>query len=281
VTDLVTWTGPVANFQVKGATVPGAKELFIGCCGDLTPPCTPPTCPTIGNQLAASPSALATKAGVSELGELFFGAFSAGGSIIKRLMMNEDYRRKTAFVHLADATYTGGWVDKAKRVPPHIEGFVRYAVDAIEGPGDKLMVATASPVPNYQWASGIENLQAIRQEIEKRTGKTFERVRGFGIEKEPEYAYRLGNVLLGEYSGGSDIGHGHNVLAGDIWQKILHPWLAKGKGSLTEPGGLPPEPVPPVPPVPGAEAPAVGVVEVLALAGGAAAGYLLIRGLSR
>jgi hypothetical protein len=277
--DLVTWTGPVAPFQVPGATVPGAKELFIGCFGDRQP-----HCPAIGDQLAGDPAALAAKAGVSELGDLFFGAFSAGGSIIKRMMLNPSYRQRTAAINLADATYTGGWVDKKNRIPPAIEGFVLYAVEAIEGPGDKLFIATASPNPNFEWATGIENLQSIRREIEKRTGKTFERVRGFGIEKEPEYAYKLGNVLLGEYSGASNIGHGHNVLAPDIWQKIIQPWLAKGKGPIEQPGGIGPGPGPgPVdPPGNNGEQPSVfSVGNILLLVGSAAVGYLAARRLTR
>jgi hypothetical protein len=276
VSDLVVWTGPVANFQVPGATVPGAKELFIGCFGDR-----PPHCPTIGNQIAGSPSALLAKAGVAELDDLFFGAFSAGGSIIKRMMLNADYRARTTSVHLADATYTGGWVDKANRVPPAIEGFVQYAVDVAEGPGDKLFIATASPNPNFQWATGIENLQSMRHEIEKRTGRTFELVSGLGIAKEPEHTYKLGNVLFGEYSGAANIGHGHTQLAGDIWQNIINPWLAKGKGPVEQPGGmLPPGPGPgpvePPGPQPWAE-PSLGIVDVLVGIGSAAVGFLITR----
>lgn len=281
-TDLVVWTGPVANFQVPGATVPGAKELFLSCCGNLTPPCTPPTCSTIGSQLAGSPSALLARAGVNELNDLFFGAFSAGGSIIKRMLSNPEYRKLTTAVHLADATYTGGWVDKANRVPPAIEGFVQYAVDVAQGPGDQLFIATASPNPNYQWATGIENLQAMRREIERRTGRSFEPVGGLGIDKEPEHTYKLGNVLFGEYSGASNIGHGHTQLAGQIWQQIINPWLAKGKGPIDQPGGLPPTPPGPVEP-PGLQpvVPGIGVGEILIGIGAAVAGYLVVRRLAR
>jgi hypothetical protein len=278
--DLVVWTGPVANFQVPGATVPGAKELFIGCYGDR-----PPHCPTIGDSLAGSPAALLAKAGVAEgeLGDLFFGAFSAGGSIIKRMMLSEDYRRLTTSVHLADATYTGGWVDKAARVPPAIEGFVRYAVDVIEGPGDKLFIATASPNPNFQWATGIENLRAMRHEIEKRIGRSFEQVGGLGITKEPERTYKLGNVLFGEYDGAANIGHGHTQLAGDIWQGIINPWLAKGKGPIDQPGSLEPPgpPQPPGPPVEPWEPPSISIGDVLIGIGAAAVGFLITRSFAR
>jgi len=282
-TDLVVWTGPVGAFQVPGATVPGARELFIGCYGDRQP-----HCPTIGTSLMFGLPALLAKAHMTEeqLDGLFFGAFSAGGSVVKRLLSNANYRKATTAVHLADATYTSGWVDKANRIPPAIAGFVEYAVDVIEGPGDKLFIATASPNPNYEWASGIENLQAMRRAIEERTGQQFQRVEGLGIDKEPEYAYRLGNVIFGEYSGASNIGHGHTILAGQIWQNIINPWLDKGKGPIDQPGGLPPPgpgngPVtPPIlgepeswePPGPG------GVIAAMA---GAVVGFLAVRRIMR
>ena len=277
--ELVVWTGPVASFQVKGATVSGAKELFLSCFGDRAPRCS-----NIGDQIAGSPSALAAKAGLSdqEMTGLFFGAFSAGGSIIKRLLSNPDYRRRTVAVHLADATYTGAWVDKASRTPPPIEGFVQYAVDVIEGSGDQLFIATASPNPNYQWASGIENLRAMRHEIEKRTGRSFELVRGLGLDKEPEYTYKLGNVLFGEYSGPNNIGHGHTILAPQIWQEIINPWLEKGKGPIDQPGGITPPVPPPQPPVPLGEEPlGIDIADMLIGLGAAVVGFVIVRSLTR
>lgn len=246
-TDLVVWTGPVAKFQVPGATVPGAKELFIGCYGDR-----PPSCPEIGNQLQGNLGSLLAKASMSEseLGDLFLAGFSAGGSILKRVLENPEYRKKTAAVELADATYTSSWINESQRIPPIIEGYVQYGVDVANGPGDKLFIATASPIPNKTWASGVENLRELRHEIERRTGKTFtERADFFGVTPFPDHLYQLGNVLLGEYPL-QPIGHGHNVLAPQIWQKIIQPWLAKGKGLIGTSGGLP-EPGPGPGPTPG------------------------------
>lgn len=247
-TDLVVWTGPVYNQQVPGATVPGAKELWLGCVGDYQP--GKAHCPTIGRSLAGSLDTLLGKTPVTRatLGDLFFGAFSAGGSIVKRLLMTPDFRDATTAVLLSDATYTSSWVDKGERAAPPIEGFVRYAVDVVNGPGDKLLVATASPIPNGQWATGIENLTAMRREIEKRTGKTFrERDDFWDIEPGPERVWQLGNVVFAEYPL-KPIGHNHTRIAPQVWQKILLPWLNKGKGRLDAPGGVvvPPEPPPPV-----------------------------------
>ena len=278
-TDLVVWAGPVAKFQVAGATVVGAKELFLGCCGDLTPPCTPPTCSTIGATLRAAPvDALLQGAKMvgADLGDLFFGAFSAGGSVIKRLMLVPAYRNITTAVLLADATYTGGWLDEKKALAPPIEGFVQYAVDVINGPGDKLFVATASPSPNKSFPTGMQNLAATRREIEKRTSKQFEELGSFfyGVEPAPERVCKLGNVIFADFPM-EPLGHGHNRIAGQVWQKILYPWLAKGKGAIEAPGGLSPPPIP----IPTEEPPTEesNPLRWLALAGGVVLGYVVVR----
>lgn len=275
--NLVVWTGPVAEFQVPGATLPGARTVFIGCCGDLTPPCQPPTCPDIGNAVMGSPSALFGRVGVPEqnVGELFLAGFSAGGSILKRVLENQSYRVRVTAVHAADATYTSTWIDAAQRIPPHVEGYVLYGVDVAQGPGDKLFVATASPAPNKNWATGVENLGAIRREIERRTGRGFvERSNFFGITPEPERVYQLGNVILAEYPM-RPLGHGHTTIAGQVWQKIIQPWLAKGKGPVAESGGLPGQPPVTLPP-PGPPG-GIGIGEIalglVALAGG----YFIVR----
>lgn len=279
-TDLVVWTGPVAQFQVQGATVPGARELFIGCCGDLTPPCKPPTCPTVGEAVRSSPALLLSRAGMTaqELGDLFLGAFSAGGSILKRVLENPDYRAVTTAVLLSDATYTSSWIgNPADRLPPAIEGYVRYATDVALGPGDKLFVATASPSPNKTWATGVENLAAIRREVEARTGYTFEPIGDFyGVDPQPECAFKLGNVIFAEYPM-KPLGHGHTAIAPQVWQKILHPWLLKGKGPIESATGIAEPPPPPgkqqqKPPSPSN---GIGIEHVLIVLASAAAGYLV------
>lgn len=234
--DLVVWTGPVATFHVAGATVAGADELFLNCAGDQQP--GKPWCRAYGEQLQSDPGALYTRANVIEPEQLFLAGFSAGGHVLKRWLTNPDYRRDATFVHLADATYTASWVDPAQRIPPAIEGFVQYAVDVASGPGDQLFVATASPSPNKNWATGVENLQAIRYEVEQRTGRNFQQIdHFFGIEPGPERVYRLGNVIFAEYPM-DPLGHDHPQIARQVWEQILHPWLAKGKGPVDSPHGI-------------------------------------------
>jgi hypothetical protein len=283
VTDLVVWTGPVAPFQVPGATVVGAQELFVSCCGDLTPPCKPPTCPDIGAAVMGNPDALLSRAGLtsSDIDELYLGAFSAGGSILKRVLENPAYRDLATAVLLSDATYTTGWIgNPAERNPPPIEGFVQYAVEVASGPGDKLFVATASPMPNSNWSTGVETLGAVRREVEVRTGRTFDPIDSFfDVDPQPERAYKLGNVIFAEYSV-EPLGHGHTKIAPQVWQKILQPWLDKGKGAVESPGGIIDPNIPPQPqPLPTDEG--IGVGGVLLGLLGAGVGYLVVSKLMR
>lgn len=276
--ELVLWTGPVSKSQVDGATVEGAKELYLGCRGDQG---SWAWCPGLGQALRPAPSLLAARAGAPSLEAIYMGAFSAGGSLLKRLLEEEPYRELTAAVHLADATYTSQWVDASSRIPPAIEGFVRYGVDVAQGPGDKLFIATASPTPNKNWASGVENLLAIEKEIERRTGLKFvERDDLFGIGPTAERVSQLGNVVFGYYPG-SPLGHaGHTKLAGPLWEQVIQPWVSRGRGPIDGSGPAPPPPAPPLPPAPPSD-PYFGCCSplqvVLATTLGAAVGYAVAR----
>lgn len=252
--DLVIWTGPVAEFQVPDATIEGAERHFVGCRGDLG---DHPHCPTIGQQLKGSPSSLYNRFKVpeEEVGDLILGAFSAGGSILKNLWVNPDYRAATTAAYLSDAIWTAAWADPSSRVPPPDEGFVAYAVDVANGPGDKLLIATTSPHPNREFATGHENLDSVKAEIERRTGRKFMRRSSMPGGIEPPASaevWQLGNVIFAKYPE-EPLGHGHTKIAGDVFGGIIQPWLAKGKGPIDSPGGLPPIPSPPgttIPPVP-------------------------------
>ncbi len=268
--DAVIWTGPV-NFKQAGpdATLPDAYEINVGCHGDR-----PPHCPTLPSRLAAVLGRRNLM--VDDVRDVVIGAFSAGGSLVKRMLMHEPDRKRVTAVHLADATYTAAWKDKARRIPPPIEGFVRYALDAIDGP--HMLVATASPSPNGPWSTGVENLQSMRAEIEARSGRQFEELTNFyDIDPQPDHAYKLGNVILAEYPM-KPLGHGHVSIAGQVWNNIIKPWLATSRDQPVTPPVEPGQP----PTVPSTPAPSRGMsAGSIALFGVATlAGYAAVRWLS-
>jgi hypothetical protein len=270
--DVVIWTGPVAFFQVPGATLPDAYEINEGCFGDRPPHCM--------NRVAPIPTLLGRhNVPIDNARDIVIGAFSAGGSLVKRLMVDADNRARTAAVHLADATWTAAWEDKVSRRPPYDEGFVRYALDAIDGP--HMLVATASPIPNKTWATGVENLRRLREEIEARSARQFTELDHFyGIDPAPEHAYQLGNVILAEYPQ-DPLGHGHTTIAGQVWQKIIIPWLATARSGVPVPGpGPSPGPAPPRPAPAGAAAPS-GWKQAAYFMVAAAVGYGALRTWSR
>lgn len=268
--DIVFWSGPVAPFQVPGATVPGATDVFIGCLGDRSP-----LCPNVGEQLRNNPQMLLDKAHASSFGDLFLGAFSAGGSVVKRMLEEPEWRDRVTAVQLADATWTSG-----VKAAPAIEGMVRYGVDVANGPGDKLFIASASPIANKQWATGHQNLDAIQHAIEARTGRSFEAssLSIPGIEGlDHAQVSKLGNVIFIKMPL-EPYGHGHTEFAPLIWQDIIQPWVAKGKGPIESPGGIaqPPGPVPPVEPPAPMPVGGWSLREGLAFVGGFAAGSLAV-----
>lgn len=286
-TDLVFWSGPVADFQVPDATIDGAERFFIGCRGDKGPH---PYCPDYGWQLRSSFDNLIKLSPLQsreELGDLFLGAFSAGGSIIKNITQDPEYRDAITAIYLSDAVWTAAWADAGQRIPPADLGFVEYAVDVANGPGDKLFIATFSPNPNREFATGHENLESLKAEIEKRTGRQFVLRSSMPGGIEPplsQEVWQLGNVVFAKYPS-EPLGHGHTKIAGKIFRQIIQPWVDKGKGPIDAPGAIEPPPILPLIPPPGTGAPPVedgfGLREMLIFGGTALAGYVLVTVLRR
>ena len=247
-TDLVLWAGPVAKFQIQGATVPGAKEHFFGCRGDVTEKF--PHCPTLANSWLDGagrrlPRLLAS-IGLSEadVDKIYLGAFSAGGSAWKRLLLHPADRARITAVMLHDATYSDG----SSKNPKPIEGFARYALDVMGDPS-KLFVATSSSSPNGARGSGDEVLGATRQDIENRSGVTFEAGGTVPVSDQPVELHTSpsGNVIFATY-GSKGGGHGyHPKMAPEYWQQVLQPWIAGAPGPGPGPPGPPPLVPPPLP----------------------------------
>lgn len=278
--DLVVWFGPVGKHQVTGATVPGAVEHFIQCVGAGAEPLCKSVAASLLDPSGRRLPMLCRKAGLepSQVRNVFLGAFSAGGGVVRALLEHPDDRRAIRAVLLADATYSATWADQRARVPVVQEPLVAFATELARGGTGQLLVATASPSPNYEYATGVEVLRALRAEVERRTGLQFKRLDSFfGIQPEPEAAYQLGDVILAEYPM-QPLGHGgHAGLAPQVWQRILLPWLERGweVGTTRTPAPGAPAPATPSP---------VGSVvgRVVAFVGGAAVGagatWWLLRG---
>ncbi len=237
--DLVVWTGPVNLQQAAGATVTGALAKAFPCVGALSTPLCSDFSWSLKTADGRRLPQLAARCGTSldAVGDLFLGAFSAGGAVVRDLVSNEVDRARVRAVMLADATYSGAWVDHEHRTPLVNDFWIQWGERLANGPGDQLWVATASPSPNFDQATGVETLAEIRRQIELRTGNTFTKLDHFyGVSPGPEAAYQLGSIVFAEYPL-DPLGHGGHVeIAGQVWQKILWPWLnrlrAGGGGQL-------------------------------------------------
>jgi len=269
--DLVLWAGPVANYQVPGATVPGAKEVFLSCRGDQGPHVH---CPSLGRSWVdaegrALPQLLAVLGLTEEeVGDIYLGAFSAGGSTWKHVLKHPADRAKITALMLHDATYSGGSIKN----PKPIEEFTKYALDVMSDP-NKLFVATSSSSPNGTRGSADQVLAATRREIEERSGVAFRTGGSLPVPDQPLELHTSpnGNVIFATY-GGIGGGHKHHPkMAPDFWKQVLQPWV-KDRHAPPVP------PVPPAPPVPVlppllSRPPAEPYMVVAALIVGGAIGY--------
>jgi hypothetical protein len=274
VPSVTAWLGPVNLAQVGGSIVPGSSVVNVTCCGAPDPQCPPTTCPDYAaSYLDAGgrrlPGLLASK-GLDPRSVVAAGAFSAGGSILKRLCLNAADRAQLAVVFSSDASY-----EATPGTHSPVEGYALYMQDALSNPS-KLFVATASASPNKTFGSGIDIITATRRLVEQRTGRAFA-LGGVlpGVDKQPAQLWRLGdNVWIAEYP---DVPHGGHPtqLAPQVWRGLVLPWLA-GAGPGPGPG---PEPLPePDPgPVPAGEAPSGEAWGPVALVAGLVAGYAGVR----
>ena len=217
---ITIWTGPVNFAQLGPYVTVGDGKISVPCTGDGSPSCADLAEGFLAPDGTRLASLLASR-GVPSDESVAVGAFSAGGSLAKRLCLSSFDRAQIRVLYCADAMYTtdrgvGGG-------PAPIDGFVLYAVDAIVGASDKIFVATASASPNKAFGSGIEVMRATRAEIERRVGQSFSEVPTLpGSPVAPSWAGRLGDVWFAEYE---DVPHGEHAtqLAGPIWRDLIRP----------------------------------------------------------
>lgn len=242
-TDIVVWAGPVNLQQAAGATVPGAQNYNWQCKGDGNPPC---------HQMAL---ALADDYGrklprmLDHFGEsldaskrVFLGAFSAGGTFIREMAKHPVDRGSIRAMHFADATYSGSYGGDGKAVPN--ADMLDLVCETVDDPG-RLIVATSSTSPNGTRPNATQVLQSTREQAEKRLGRKFDVLDGglYGVTPSPVAAYRLGNVIFGEYELAPLFHGGHiNDIGRQVWEKIIQPWDRGELGAATGGGATRPEP---------------------------------------
>jgi len=234
--DVVLWAGPVAPFQVPGATVPGAVTHFFTCTGNVAPLCSDVLVADASGRYLPN---LLKRAGLSEdaVGRIFLGSFSAGGQTWKRLLMNPADRARITGAVLGDSAY--------ETAPPSnplpVNGYVEFALDVMQDPSKFFFASVSSNLnpstsqPGTIWASGSQTLAATRAVIEQRSGQRFTTGGTLPTSYQPDALYRIGKNLIfadfGQTKGEADNPHGfHAKYAPEFWQNILVPWLQSGGG---------------------------------------------------
>jgi len=247
----IVFSGPVNAMQVGPmATLPGAQRSFVVCEGRVIP--GQQTCAQIGNGLMSGgqmlPSLLQkARINPTTAGDVFLAAFSAGGSLVKQVLLQAADRANIKGVVLHDATYSS-WNGGSTPAPIAPDGFVLWALDCLAG--SKLFLATASATVNTPHGaagpslpSGSQTLAAIKTAIEQRSGVTLTDPRasstsGFGalgaladLPVQPVNLWTYGGVILMDY--GTLLSHRDhaNKLASPVWQDIVTPW-ADAQGGL-------------------------------------------------
>lgn len=263
------WLGPVSLVQVPGASVPGAPVLSVACTGDGQPPCAAIAESWTDASGRKLPTLLAQK-GLQSDAAIAAAAFSAGGSLLKRLCLAPADRAQLRVVHSADASYETA---KGPDGPAPVEGYTRFCLEALTDP-TKLFVSTASAGANKSFGSGIQVLASTRLELQRRAGVLLPQVPFLpGAQDVPGAVYHLGGVWMAEFPGVPHAQHA-TVLAPKIWQALILPWLASAPPATPQP---PPPGSTPAPPA----APASSTGCALAFAGGVVLGYGAVRLLDR
>lgn len=239
--NLVIWAGPVNAVQVPGATVADAIQKFLPCTGDGK---------AAGGASAQRCGDLAVSSGgrilpgilarlglrEDEVGDIYLGAFSAGGHIWKRLLMSPEDRARIKGVMLHDAAYETG----TSKSPLPTQGYVEFALDALKDPS-KFMLMTASIGANpsteqkgVYYQSGAETMRSTIDAINHRSNYAIQEA---GLLPEglpnPSRLWTAGkNLYFAQYN---NVGHGgHANMAPLFWENLLQPWVSRVPGSGIE-----------------------------------------------
>lgn len=222
------FTGPVNAAQAKGVEMPDAMVHWITCtgneCRQLAESWKGPdgrVLPGMFKQIKATPA---------PGDELWAGAFSAGGQIWKQAMSDAADRAQITGAIMSDAGYEAAWVDQKADIAPPAQGYVLYALDALND--GRLFVWTSSGFSNIPHADAVypagDRVQdATRIEIENRSGQSFQDVTDrpglwpWGAHlRAPVRVWRLRNVIFADY--GTNYKHAEHItlIAPEVWRAI-------------------------------------------------------------
>lgn len=236
--DLVIWAGPVNGAQVPGATIPGAAQKFLPCTGDGSSGarCGDLAVSSGGRILPGILSRLGLRE--DEVGDIYLGAFSAGGHIWKRLLMSPEDRARVKGVMLHDAAFETGTSNN----PLPTQGYVEFALDALKDPS-KFMLMTASTNANpsvekkgVYYQSGAETMRSTLDAINHRSNYG---VQETGLLPEglpnPTRLWTGGkNLFFAQYDNVNHVGQAQ--MAPLFWENLLQPWVSRVPGSGIEDG---------------------------------------------
>ncbi len=221
---IVLWAGPINEQQAPDATIDGARRFFFVCTGDGS---TPPRCSDfVTSQGGSILNAILSRLNIrpDEAGDIYLGAFSAGGQLWKPLLQNDSDRSRIRGIMMHDAAYEIG----SPSNPKYSEGYVRFGLDAIGDPS-KFMLMTGSfspnvPRPGEVYQSGADTLRATVEEIERRSGRPIGAGSNWPSDvAAPSRLWGNGkNIFLADYQE-----RGHGAMAGDtgkLWKGLLVPW---------------------------------------------------------
>jgi hypothetical protein len=217
------WLGPVSRAQIAGAVAPNSTLYVVP--GDGS---------TYFSTLAESwhtpdgrylPGLLA-KLGIPSGTEIFVGSFSAGHGAVRKLLLDAQDRAEIRAVLLADSTYSS-WTSSDRTAVTPVEGYVRFALDAIANPNEHLFLASASNSPNGEYPNGSDTLAATAGEVVARAGQPLGLITDFpaAIVPAPPTAGRIGSAWFLDYAGVVTHPEHATLLAPQIWANILNPWL--------------------------------------------------------
>ncbi len=221
-------TGPVNSAQAKGVEMPGATTHWITCTGNECRELAESWKGADGRVLPGLYKRIKMTPAPDD--ELWAGAFSAGGQVWKQAMSKAADRGDITGAIMSDAGYEAAWVDEKAKLAPPAEGYVLYALDAIND--GRVFVWTASGFPNIPhgdtvYPAGDQVQDATRLEIEKRSGQSFEDVTAkpelwpWGAHlRAPVKVWRLRNVIFADY--GMNYRHAEHAttIAPEVWQAI-------------------------------------------------------------